>query len=400
MLSKLPSSLRLNGYIPIFYAYVNRPNVVLMIVCIIGLVVLPSTIWLFGVMLWWLTQRESKCERKDVGVSVVVVARNEETTIRRCLESIVNQSVQAKEIVLIDDSSSDETYTIATEVAKKHRTIRIESLQAEAKVSPKKEALLQAFGTIDGDYVALTDADCEVPSKWIEALVSAFDESTGAVIGASWPSNSTTLADRFYRWERLIANTLMASACGWRRPASACGHNLLFSREALQDVDAPVHRDLPSGDDDLTVQAIARAGFKVKFCGDPTSVVTDLGGVRGSRWSQAARHQSVTPFYPFYWRIMFALTITCNILVLLILPAVFFFQVSSNLLGGVILKTLFDACSACLIRRQLRLDIPFTEIALASLLVPFWAIWRGLAASVGRSYDWRGRKVTLNFAGL
>jgi len=359
-----------------------------------GLVALPSVIWVVGILKWLGGPTRKSAEYVDSSTVVVVVARNEEYTIVDCLDSIARQNTPAKDIVLIDDSSADRTAELALEVARKHGSIRVVSLvDGTTRVSPKKQALSVGFVQTSSDRVALTDADCAVPIAWLWSLSAEFDSETGAVIGASWPTTHNTLSERIYRCERLIANTLMASACGWGSPASACGHSILYAREALKKVEAPVRRDLPSGDDDLTVQAVAKAGYKVRFCAKPESVVRDLGGLRGPRWSQAARHQSVTHLYPTQWRLLFASTIVSNLLSIFLLLLLPVFDAPTIPISAILLKVCLDATAGWLLARKLRLDITGIEILLASTVLPFWAIWRAAAGIFGKSFVWRGRRM-------
>lgn len=359
-----------------------------------GLVALPSVIWVVGILKWLGGTTRKSVDYVDSSTVVVVVARNEERTIVDCLDSIARQITPAKDIVLIDDSSTDRTTEFALEVAREHGSIRVVTLvDGATRVSPKKHALSAAFVQTSSDRVALTDADCAVPIAWLRSLSTEFDSETGAVIGASWPTSPNTLSDQIYRWERLIANTLMASACGWGSPASACGHSILYAREALKKVEAPVRRDLPSGDDDLTVQAVAKAGYRVRFCAKPESVVTDLGGLRGPRWSQAARHQSVTHLYPIQWRLLFVSTIVSNLLSIILLLLMPVFDAPTIPISAILLKVCLDATAGWLLARRLRLDITGIEILFASIVLPFWAIWRAAAGIFGKSFVWRGRKM-------
>ncbi len=362
-----------------------------------GLVALPSAVWVVGILKWLGGSSRKSVKYAGHSTVVIVVARNEERTIVDCLDSIARQIIPAKEIVLMDDSSADRTEELALEVACNHASIRVVRLvDGTTRVSPKKQALAAAFAQTSSDCVALTDADCAVPTTWLQSLNAELDSETGAVIGASWPTMPETLSERIYRWERLIANTLMASACGWGSPASACGHSILYAREVLKKVDAPVRRDLPSGDDDLTVQAVAKAGYKVRFCAKPESVVTDLGGLRGSRWSQAARHQSVTHLYPIQWRLLFAATIVSNLLSIFLLLLLPMFDAPIIPSVAILLKICLDAAAGWLLARKLRLNISVLEILLASMVLPFWAIWRAAASLFGKSFVWRGRTINMS----
>ncbi len=50
-------------------------------------------------------------------ISIIVSAYNAESTISRCLNSIIKQSYEALEIIVIDDGSTDRTLDILDEYA-------------------------------------------------------------------------------------------------------------------------------------------------------------------------------------------------------------------------------------------------------------------------------------------
>jgi len=348
--------------------------------------------WLFGLLLWRFRPVRSLNFSPSDPAAAVVVARNEVATIGSCLLSLLGQQPRLTRVILADDGSTDGSARIVAEVASVDERLEVIKMpQIPRPASPKKEALALAFSRIAEAKVCCTDADCVVPIGWAEALQGTMKENYGVVLGASFPPRPQTFFERAYRWERLIANCSMASACGWGYPASACGHSILYRAEALREVNGPVRRDLPSGDDDLTVQAIAKAGWHVQFCAAPESVVSDLGGGKIKRWSQAGRHQSVTHLYPLRWRALFAATVVANIFALSSLFVVPWLGWSFSLML-ILPRAFLDFVSAMLLRSQLRLDIPAFEVMIASLCQPVWSLWRALAVAFSSRIEWRGRE--------
>ena len=76
-------------------------------------------------------------------VSVVVPVFNVEKYLNRCLESIVNQTYQNLEILLINDGSTDKSEIICEEWARKDKRIRFFSKSNEG-LGPTRNLELNA----------------------------------------------------------------------------------------------------------------------------------------------------------------------------------------------------------------------------------------------------------------
>lgn len=109
-------------------------------------------------------------------ISAVIPAYNREKTIRRCIDSVVNQTVQPYEIIVVDDGSSDGTLEILEkEYSDKVRLIRQNHRGAQAA---RNLGILNA----EGDYIAFLDSDDEwLPDK-LELQIKVLQKNRDAVI--------------------------------------------------------------------------------------------------------------------------------------------------------------------------------------------------------------------------
>ena len=69
-------------------------------------------------------------QKNDIKVSVVVPVYNVEPYLRRCLDSLVNQTLKNIEIICINDCSPDKSLVILKEYAKKDDRIKIINFNA------------------------------------------------------------------------------------------------------------------------------------------------------------------------------------------------------------------------------------------------------------------------------
>lgn len=100
-------------------------------------------------------------------VTIIVPGFNIENYVRRCLESISNQSYKNLEIVLVNDGSTDETGKIFDDYAKKDERIRVLHKSNGGVSSARNLGLQQATG----DYVLFVDGDDWLEKNAIEMLV-------------------------------------------------------------------------------------------------------------------------------------------------------------------------------------------------------------------------------------
>ncbi len=145
-------------------------------------------------------------------ISVVLVVKNESKYIKMCLESVLRQSRQDFEVVVIDNGSTDGTWEII-------RSIESSKIRSFRQSSPCGIAVLRNLGIKEsiGEYVFFTDGDCRVNRYWLEAGMAAFNEGKFSVVeGTTFYSSQkkVTISDydmhQFENWQFLTCNIAYA----------------------------------------------------------------------------------------------------------------------------------------------------------------------------------------------
>lgn len=88
-------------------------------------------------------------------LSVIIPCYNAEKTIKKCLDSIVNQTEKNIEIILIDDGSTDKTFKICSEYQKKDDRIRFYKKNNTGVSDTRNYGIEVATG----DYITFVDSD-------------------------------------------------------------------------------------------------------------------------------------------------------------------------------------------------------------------------------------------------
>jgi len=114
-----------------------------------------------------------KIKHSNPKVSIILPARNEETFLAKCLETLIDQDYSNYEIVTIDDSSEDSTREIILEYAKKN--IKIIPVLARPKPDGwmgKNWACMEGYKKATGELLLFTDADTTHQSNVLSLAVS------------------------------------------------------------------------------------------------------------------------------------------------------------------------------------------------------------------------------------
>lgn len=110
-------------------------------------------------------------------ISVVIPVYNTEKYLETCLKSIVNQTWENLEIILVDDGSRDQSGEICDAYAKKDSRIVVVHKENGGLSSARNAGICAATG----DYIGFVDSDDWISETMYEHLIQAL-EHTGASV--------------------------------------------------------------------------------------------------------------------------------------------------------------------------------------------------------------------------
>ena len=120
--------------------------------------------------------------------SLVVPLLNESESLEelyRWIEKSLNE--YSFELLFVDDGSTDDSWSIITELAKKHDTVKGIRF---AQNFGKSQALHAAFSEVQGKYVVTLDADLQDSPEEILPMVALMEEKQWDLI-SGWKKNAT-----------------------------------------------------------------------------------------------------------------------------------------------------------------------------------------------------------------
>jgi hyaluronan synthase len=115
-------------------------------------------------------------------VSVILPVKNEEGHIADCVKSCINSTYPNKEIIVVNDGSTDGTARVLDDVYRASANPSLHIIHLSKNVG-KKKAIEAGASIANGEIYVFIDSDCEMAADAIEKFVRIFnsDHTVGAV---------------------------------------------------------------------------------------------------------------------------------------------------------------------------------------------------------------------------
>ena len=352
----------------------------------------------------WHTAPEKRPEGSSIhteqNVSIIIIARNEESNISGCLKSIRANTYPEElyEIILVDDHYEDGTIDEAEKLSIPNlRILQLKDYDLSSfENSYKKAGQYYGIAAAKHDLILSTDADCRVGKHWIDSMINAISDAdlvTGP-ISLSGPDNFLA------QWQIFENIGIMMFTClgikkKWWYSANAA--NMIYRKNLYEQFIQNGPSKNASGDDIFLINWAAREGYKTGFEKRKEAIV--VSDVQKSfhdfcqqriRWATKSRNYKVSGIQIFQLYIfIFALTI-----LMLVILGVFVYEKLLWLLTIVIsFKWIADTIVLRSGGRYFGLNYPFLQSPIFSLFHWVYIIAVGLAGIFKSKYSWKGRTV-------
>ncbi|TXN34747.1 glycosyltransferase [Flagellimonas hymeniacidonis] len=114
-------------------------------------------------------------------ISIIIPAHNEASYLSACLDSFADQTHIPDEVIVVDDNSSDRTFEIASDYAKKYSWITVlQRSSVDEHIPGKKVVDTFNFGlrhVSDYDLIGKFDADIILPPNYFESILNHFQSN-------------------------------------------------------------------------------------------------------------------------------------------------------------------------------------------------------------------------------
>jgi glycosyltransferase involved in cell wall biosynthesis len=249
-------------------------------------------------------------------LSVVICAKNEARSLTRNLPVVLQQHYQNTthqpryEVLVVNDNSEDDTTFVLKHLAPGYPHFRTLDLHQSAKGIPgKKYPLTMGIRSAIHDILVLTDADCKpAGTHWLEYMAYGFSRGKDIVLGYGAYEKRKGLLNKVIRFETFFSALQYLSFALAGVPYMGVGRNLAYRKDLFfRHKGFRTHHHLPSGDDDLFINAAATAK-NTAVAIHPEAITYSIPKTSWRSWfRQKTRHLSTGRYYKWSHQVLLGL---------------------------------------------------------------------------------------------
>jgi glycosyltransferase involved in cell wall biosynthesis len=186
-------------------------------------------------------------------VSLICPTYNEEKSIDKLIDSMLNQSKKPDEIIFVDSFSKDKT----AEIIKKNKSKKIEFIQKKSNIS---EARNIAIRKAKNSIIACTDAGSILDKDWLKNIIEPFKDKKIDVVSGGYKAISGKR-----NVEKFISMLTVKPIKKWsEKTFLPSGRSIAFRKSAWKAVGGYPEKSL-TGEDTLFALKLKEKGFKFKL---------------------------------------------------------------------------------------------------------------------------------------
>lgn len=134
----------------------------------------------------------------EAKVSIIVPVYNTEKYLERCIESVLNQTLQDIEVILVNDGSTDKSGWICDEYARKDKRVRVIHQDNGGEAKARNAGISASRGKLIG----FVDSDDYVSSDYFEKMLAPYNKYPGLDIVISGMTVIYPTRKRIISWEK------------------------------------------------------------------------------------------------------------------------------------------------------------------------------------------------------
>ncbi len=359
-------------------------------------------------------------ELEKTKFSIIVPFRNEAENLSELLTALqkINYPRDCFEVIFLDDESEDESVEVIENVISTLRQAQCNTLlndrvstslngqpnkiqfqiikNIRKSNAPKKDAITLGILKAKYDWIITTDADCIVPTNWLQVFHSFIIKNQPLFMAAPVGLISKkSLINKYQVFDFLSLQTVTMGSFGFNFPMLCNGANLCYKKEVFNAVNGySGNNHISSGDDIFLLEKVTEMfPNKVHYLKGKEAIIFTKSETTWTkvmsqriRWASKTRKQK-NKASTLIGLIVFA----CNLLVIIgVVLALFNTNYLSFILLFWMIKLLTDYLFIIFTSSFFGNRIPFLKFAISSILYSIITVSVVFGSLFG-TYSWKGR---------
>lgn len=171
-------------------------------------------------------------------ISIIVPVYNVEPYLRRCLDSIIEQTYRDLEILVIDDGSTDQSGKICDEYAELDERIRVTHTENRGLSCARNRGLDNATG----DWIGFVDSDDWIEPDMYEVLLKRAEETGADIVECGYYKEFKNTSEEMPSVTEIISETDAIEALVYGK-ITGLVWNKVYKRDIFSTVRFPVGRE-------------------------------------------------------------------------------------------------------------------------------------------------------------
>jgi len=197
--------------------------------------------------------------------SIICTLKNEESSIKGFLDSLLFQSRPPDEIIIVDGGSTDRTIEIIKSYIKNDSPVRL-IIEKGVNIARGRNI---AIKNANYELIAATDAGCRIDKDWLKSIIKPLEEYQDIDVVSGWYE-----ADARNKFEKSIAEVTYPKLKEILKNPDGflpSGRSVAFRKSAWKKVDGYPEWLTFAGEDTLFDLNLKKAGCKFVFA--PNAIV-------------------------------------------------------------------------------------------------------------------------------
>ena len=235
-------------------------------------------------------------EKNTIDVSIVVPVYNAEKYLSKCIDSVLSQTLQSIEIILVNDGSTDNSGNICNDYVAKDKRVHVLHIENGGPARARNQGMALA----KGKYIGFVDADDHIDSCMYAQLFQRAEETESDIVICNYAIVSGAEmrlidmdCDLLYYGNAAIKSGLIQRYYTGNVNGMYSMCNKLFKRLLITKNKLMIDESLMRGEDAWFVFVCLKVSDKVSYIPDvlyyyyqnPTSIMHTVSKEQFAKWS-------------------------------------------------------------------------------------------------------------------